>query len=269
MKKYSLYILSILFFAACSSNEKEPQDYLQSDQVRLSPPQIIVEKVFFDEASSIKVLRSENEVKVRYTSDGSLPNETNPAYDQVIQVTESGTYNFLASADDFLDSEHVEVKLFKLKNIEIAKTEVEKPDEKYPGSENNLFDHEKGDFNFRSTAWKGFKGEAIINIDLQKDQEINGLIVSSLVDHNSWIFGPEEMVVTYEYSDGKKQTHTEKFQDINSNGGKAKMEFSKVTTENSKPIKISIHVKGPEAIPSWHPGAGGEAWLFLDEVVFL
>ena len=266
MRNCMMIAWSVLLFVACNSDS---QDYLQSDQVKLSPPQVRVENVFFEKASSIKILPSEEGTKIYYTTDGTIPNPNSPIYNHPIQVNQSGTYNFMASQDDFMNSDVIEMQLFAMRKINIENVEIIKPSEKYPGIKDNLFDQKKGDFNFRSTAWKGFEGEAIINIDFQKEEEIKGFVVSSLIDHKSWIFAPEEITVIYVYADGKEVNHSEKFPETNTNDGKAKMEFSKILNEQSKLIKISIYIKGPEVIPSWHPGAGKKAWLFLDEIVFL
>lgn len=266
MSHYMLMIYSVLLLAACHS---ESSEYLQSSQVKLSPPQFSIENIFFKASTSITLLPSEKGSKICYTQDGSMPNQHSSTYKTPLKVTQSGTFNFMACADQFINSEVVEVQLFKIKDIQLEKTEVIKASEQYPGSANNLFDQKKGDFNFRSTAWKGFEAQAFIHIDLYEGQEINGLVISSLVDHNSWIFGPEEIRLTYVYADGKEIDHVATFPEVNKKDGKAKMEFSRIAAKASQAIKISIHIKGPEVIPDWHPGAGKKGWLFLDEVVFL
>lgn len=265
MRRYIVF-LSMFFLVNC--NDKTLH-YLQLNQVKLAPPPIIVEAVFFDKNTNIKVLPPAKGSKIYYTTDGTQPSKTSMIYQSPIEVTNAGTYQFISIGDEYIPSEVVKKQLFAYRKIEAPTIEVLEPSDKYPGSKQNLFDGEKGAFDFRNDRWTGFEREARINIWLGNQEVINGIVVSSLVDHNSWIFGPEEITMIYVYADGEEVVYSENFLDVNENSGKTRMEFSKITTGKSSPEKISIHIKGPAIIPSWHPGSGKQPWLFLDEIVIL
>lgn len=266
MRRYIVVLLSLFFLMNCNVKS---QRYIQSNQVKLAPLQIMVGNIFFEKSTTIQILPPESGSEIYYTTDETIPNKTSRIYKEPLEITNAGTYQFISIGKEFIASEVVKKHVYEYRKLETEQIEILEPSDKYPGGKHNLFDGKKGGFDFRNDAWKGFEREVTINIRLSNEVTTNGVVVSSLVDHHSWIFGPEEITMTYIYADGQKDLYSKKNLDVNKNSGKAKMEFSKISTKKSSPIKITIHITGPTEIPSWHPGSGKQPWLFLDEIVIL
>ncbi len=135
------------------------------------------------------------------------------------------------------------------------------------GGKWGLIDGIRGNENFNSDAWQGYEGKNLdVIIDLGKSIKINKLSVSFLQNIGSWIFLPKK-VEFYLSKDGMNYVNIY-------NGEYELSEF-----DNFKGIKsFGIELKNAEAryikvigenigqCPSWHPGAGGKAWLFVDEI---
>lgn len=136
------------------------------------------------------------------------------------------------------------------------------------GGDLALVDFIRGPANFRNGSWQGFEGvdfEAVV--DLGKNQKFDYIGIGFLQDVGSWIFMPEyvEFFVSW---DGQTFTPVGKVvNDI------SERELKPVTREfyvhvYPKEMRyVKVYAKNRKVCPSWHPGAGGKAWLFADEIV--
>ena len=125
--------------------------------------------------------------------------------------------------------------------------------------------------------WLGFEKidcEAII--DLGELKKIQQVIAGCLQDQRTWIFLPTEMVVAVS-DDGDKYTQV----------GAISLNKSKTTESENQEIDYSLPgahdlrikfdpvqtqyvkviLKSTGVCPAGHPGAGGKAWLFVDEII--
>jgi hypothetical protein len=136
------------------------------------------------------------------------------------------------------------------------------------GKDNALVDGIRGTSDYMDGTWQGFEStdlEALIDLDdVQAVQEIACSFLESQV---SWIFLPTaiEMEVS---KDGNKYDSVGRF-DIGLS------EFDNKTTIKdyvkkfgTKQVRfVRIKAKNIGICPDWHPGAGGKAWLFVDEII--
>lgn len=140
---------------------------------------------------------------------------------------------------------------------------------KYPASgQMALIDGLSGSANFHDGIWQGFeKVDLDATIDLEKSQTISRISCSFLQDMNSWIFLPEK--VAFEVSqDGQNfRNLAELDHDVElSRPGSIIKRFSK-KFESVKGRFVRVRAKNVAVCPAWHPGAGGMAWLFVDEII--
>ena len=140
---------------------------------------------------------------------------------------------------------------------------------KYPGGgKKGLTDGNHGLLEVGHPAWQGYEGTDFkAMIDLGEEMNIGYLSSRYLHDVDSWVFLPQE--VQYSVSvDGNLwtpigivkpniplKTNNILFQDFG-------LEFK------SQPVKfVKVEAKNVGVCPTWHPGAGGKAWIFVDEVI--
>ena len=120
-----------------------------------------------------------------------------------------------------------------------------------------MIDGVRGTNNFRDGLWQGYEGvdfEGII--DLGEEKEISKVIPRFLLDSNSWIFLPVKVEVANKIviNDVEQKNSEIVLKDFTAEFDKLKARFIKVSAENIR------------TCPQWHPGAGGKAWLFIDEI---
>jgi hypothetical protein len=145
------------------------------------------------------------------------------------------------------------------------------PSFKYPGqSPYTLTDGMLGSLKHNDGLWQGFQSENVeFTIDLGSSMDIQKISVNCLQNQDPWIFLP--LNIDFEGSDDGSQ-----FKEI----GQSSIEFVKsdevkthrfevnlAELQKYRYIKIVIRTIGK--VPEWHWGAGGDAWIFIDEVTIL
>ncbi|MBB6370887.1 GH92 family glycosyl hydrolase [Chryseobacterium shigense] len=130
-----------------------------------------------------------------------------------------------------------------------------------------LIDGIHGDINWRKGEWQGYQGqdfEAII--DLKSPQQITKLSSTYLQDSKAWILLPKK--VEYYASMNGKDFILLKSMDNTIDAKDEKVQIKDFGTEilptEARYIKVKAYYYGK--LPEWHQGAGGEAYIFVDEV---
>jgi len=139
---------------------------------------------------------------------------------------------------------------------------------KYTGDhENALTDGLRGTFAWRH-LWQGYEGIDLDGvIDLGKKEQVHSLQIEFLQDVRSWIFMPEK--ISWSGSEDG-----ENYFDLGVTDNPVSPRDEKVTIHtfrleelSSRVRYIRIRAKNRRICPSWHPGSGGKAWLFSDEII--
>jgi len=116
-------------------------------------------------------------------------------------------------------------------------------------------------------SWQGFKkNDFEVTIDLKDTLELHEIRTSFLQDQRSWIFFPRS--VEYSLSvDGQSFTVAASVANDASDSTTAAIRKS-VSAPMPKTAARFVRVKASSIgqCPPWHPGRGGEAWLFIDEI---
>lgn len=125
-----------------------------------------------------------------------------------------------------------------------------------------------GSYDFMDEEWLGFEEtdfEAIV--DLENEIIITQVDCTFMINQGSWIFSPEK-VEFFGSKDGKKynliQTISE---DTATEDNKQHIMKFIANVENTTIRYVKIKAYNIGICPNWHPGAGGKAWLFVDEII--
>ena len=137
------------------------------------------------------------------------------------------------------------------------------------GGPQGLVDGLRGKLNWRTGGWQGYQGtDFSAVIDLREIKSITQIGAGFCQDARSWIWMPR-YVEFYASNDGE---HFKKLVHIDNMVGEQDMEvqtldfIADITGE--KDIKarfVKVFAKNFGTIPDWHPGAGGEGFIFIDE----
>jgi arylsulfatase A-like enzyme len=142
------------------------------------------------------------------------------------------------------------------------------PNAKYAaGGAASLVDGRLGSEEFTDSPWLGFKGSDLeVLVDLGEPRPLTRLAVSFLQDQGSWIFLPSnvELALSVDGTD---------FEVLSDEATAVEPDSTQRTTTRSTTFErraaryVRLRATGVKTCPAWHRGAGGDAWLFVDELV--
>ncbi len=144
--------------------------------------------------------------------------------------------------------------------------------EKYPASgKSALTDGIKGSYNYSSGEWQGFEGVDLeATIDLVESKQVQKVSIGFLSSIDDWIFLPTK-VEFYTSSDNKSFMKVGEIHHANSkpasNANSVQIKDFSVSISQENIRFVRVIGKGVLRCPEWHPGKGGKAWLFCDEIV--
>jgi len=131
-----------------------------------------------------------------------------------------------------------------------------------------LTDCLSGSSDFRDGRWQGFQGDDLeAVIDMGEEVTVKNIGLQCLQSSASWIFLP----ATVEFSlsqNGTEFTPAAKLDnDVPADReGAFIKKFSAALGSHIRARYIKVLAKNLMKCPPWHPGAGGKAWLFADEI---
>lgn len=135
------------------------------------------------------------------------------------------------------------------------------------GGNEGLIDGIIGTENWRKGFWQGYQSQDFeCIIDLKEPKEVSKISLRFLQDSRSWILLPQK-VEFYISEDGKSyESLGELMHDIQPQEEKILIkELTKqVNGKTGRYIKLKAINFGK--LPSWHQGAGGDAFIFVDEI---
>ncbi|MBN1155055.1 family 20 glycosylhydrolase [candidate division KSB1 bacterium] len=215
-------------------------------------------------------LRSEiPQVDIRYTLDENDPTINSMKYRVPIEIDADVHF----STASFIDSVRVSPVLRKTFEFHLAtgkKVELIHPNEsKYDGGgDYSLTNSLLGSINYMDGRWKGFhEFDFIATLDLEKIQQINYIGVGFLRDPMKWIFLPKS--VEFAISEDGKTFESIKSTELPEVKPEDQVQTVEMSAElaSKKARFIRIHAQNIGRCPEWHTGAGGPAWVFVDEIV--
>ena len=138
----------------------------------------------------------------------------------------------------------------------------------HAGGPEGLLDGILGTENWRKGDWQGYQSqdfEAVV--DLQEAKEITEISAHFLQDQRSWIVMPTKV----EYFISEDNVNFMYFGSVN-NTLDPKIEeniilnFTANETKSKKARYVKVIAKNFGKLPEWHQGAGGDAFIFIDEI---
>ncbi len=140
--------------------------------------------------------------------------------------------------------------------------------EKYSaGGDNGIVNGIRGKIDFRDGNWQGYEGvDFEVIIDFGETTVISEISSSFLQNQSAWIFFPTEVEFEistngFDFSSVKRVQHKTEI-----SPGHEVIDFSHVFSQE-KARFVKVKAKNVTICPDWHPSAGGEAWIFVDEIV--
>lgn len=205
-----------------------------------------------------------NSNAIRYTTDESNPSFNSIPYSIPIEITKSQTIKAAYFEKEKQKSATIEQKFFSSKSFGKKITLVNQPHENYNnGGAFTLVDGIIGNRSKFGRDWLGFSGNDLIaTLDLGKPEMINKVIICVLENQSSWIYYPKNIEVLIS-NDGQNfesasQINLTEIKDVK---GEVVLDLKSVKAQFIKVIALNAG-----KISENLPGAGADAWLFVDEI---
>ena len=139
----------------------------------------------------------------------------------------------------------------------------------HAGGPEGLLDGILGTENWRKGDWQGYQSqdfEAVV--DLKEVKNINEISARFLQDQRSWILMPtkvdyyiSEDNVNFTYFGLVNNTLDPKLEE------NTILNFTSNETKDKKARYVKVIAKNFGKLPEWHQGAGGDAFIFVDEIL--
>lgn len=235
----------------------------RSDERVLAAPYAIADRDVFRGSLDVE-LAAEPGARVLYAADGE--EELQP-YEDALVLEQSTRLRFQAEKNG-IKSPEVTAYFHRIPHDwDVALTWD--PDPMYTaGGAEALLDGQQGPANWRIGGWLGYQEGAFeATVDLGEIRSIRRAGAGFLQDINSWIWMPTSVTVAVS-DDG------ETFQEVASLGHNVAINDWSVerhelvaNLSNIRGRYVRVRAERLPEIPDWHLGHGGDAWVFVDEMI--
>ncbi len=204
-----------------------------------------------------------------YSIDGTTPTDKSLKYTAPVLIdktttiktfvmNEQGEKSFITTGTFYKMPHNWKIKIISKYNPQYT-----------AGGDEGLIDGIRGDMDWRKGEWQGYQGqdfEAVI--DMGKPESVKFFSAGFLQDSRSWILMPKK-VEFYSSNDNKnfQLIATVDNTDVKPEDNEAQIaNFGKGINERISTRYIKIKAFNFGRLPEWHQGAGGDAFIFVDEI---
>jgi len=136
------------------------------------------------------------------------------------------------------------------------------------GGSDALIDDRRGPTDWRTGAWQGYQAQDFTaTLDLGEPVAVTRAGASFLQDMRSWIWLPTELIVEVS-AEGEVFHRAGSVSHQVPDDEEGIFLRDLVVELDGQPIRLlRFRAANYGTIPAWHPGAGGEAFIFVDELI--
>jgi len=239
---------------------------------RITPVPIIqAESKAFKDKLKIE-LKSQNSNDVIYfminDKDDHLAKKLFVPYTKPFEIQETSTIEAYVKTNEG-QSNTISATFFKKPNNYSINIKSKYNPQYHAGGPEGLLDGILGTENWRKGDWQGYQSqdfEAVV--DLQEIKSITEISARFLQDQRSWILMPtkvdyyiSENNVNFTYFGSVNNTLDPKIEE------NIILNFTANETKSKKARYVKVIAKNFGKLPQWHQGAGGDAFIFVDEIL--
>ena len=221
----------------------------------------------FDTSTLVTLKSTSRTGRIHYTLDGSEPGPGSIVYSAPFMIDKDTTVKAIVISAGGARS-LTETAAFQKRANDWKVIQISPYSPQYTGGgDNAIVDGIRGTVNFASGEWQGVQGkpfEAVV--DLQRETDIHEVGGRFLQVASPWIWMP----ATIRFEISNNGTDWSEVADIKTDIPVREMtptikEFRQAISP-AKARYVRIRANNFGKIPSWHPGAGGDPWIFVDEI---
>jgi predicted alpha-1,2-mannosidase len=206
--------------------------------------------------------------KIYYTTDGTEPSLTSKLYLGPFSITRDASVKAAAFTSDGRRSLTASAVFRRAPHDWTIRILSRYSPQYAAGGDEALIDGVRGTRSFNTGAWQGYQGqdfEAVV--DLGRNETVSKLGAGFLQDVRSWILFPRRVEFSLS-TDGEHFTPALAVaDDVPDNTTEAiTKEFGgAIRPQRARYVRVRAETYGK--LPAWHPGAGGDSWIFVDEII--
>ena len=236
--------------------------------IRLNPPILQNDERILLQPVPLRLKHYVPGVAIRYTLDGSPPDSNSPLYAGHTMLAENATLKVRAFKKGWLPSDSIETRFYSGKYRPDSIVMLKPLDSNYKGTgPRTLIDLDKGDLNFASGKWLGFRrNEMECLLLFSKPISAREVTLSAMINTGASIMPPARIEVWG--GSGPQQLRLL---------GRLTPDTAKPSTPPGlpgydigfQPLKLrclKIVVTPVSKLPDWQIEKGKKGWAFLDEI---
>ena len=237
----------------------------------VAAPVIVSSKYVFRDTLAVEIKSLSENQKVYFTTDGSEPakNSQFSVHSSQFRIDSTTTIKSFAENENGRRSKTVTAHFFKMPHpVWKISLEAKYSPQYTAGGDEGLIDGLRGSEDWRKGYWQGYQSQDFeCVIDLGTVQKISKLGAGFLQDVGAWILFPKK--VEFEIStDGEKYSKAATIENkIPDNDLKVQTKDFVQTISKQKVRYVKIKAVNYGKLPKWHAGAGGDTWIFVDEIM--
>ena len=237
--------------------------------LKLTPPILENEEQIITKPVTLKLKHYIRGVTVRYTLDGTEPDSLkSPVYDKNVIITGNAQLKAKAFKPGWYTSDIIENYFYAAKYKPDSLIHLLAPAEEYKDAKNKtLIDLVKGDNDFRSGKWVGFRKNKMEDLLLfNHPVVVSSVTMSTLIDIGAYLMPPLSIEV-WGGDDPKKLNLLRRITPEQPTMQKPpyqkgyEVKFDPVSVKYIKVVAVPV-----PKLPTWHPGKGDKGWVFTDEI---
>jgi uncharacterized membrane protein len=235
----------------------------------LNSPKIELEKVLFKDSIELIISHPIKTAEIRYTLDGTEPDSiSSPVFTEPIWLKKTEKIIAKSFAPDWKSSPSTESLAMKsgiTPTDFILKTQ---PNEKYKAQgAATLFDQVKGKNNHTSGEWLGYQDQPMdLEFSIEKGNAPKELALSLFLNEGSHIFPPAKVEI-WTFSQGKWTSVINEIPTQSEKAIESRPEVLEYALGTNPIEKIRVRISPISKLPKWHPSAGSNGWIFIDEIL--
>lgn len=229
-------------------------------------PVIEAESKSFKDKMKVTISSSNKEDRIWYVVDANKGKIDFMEYNGPFEIDASCAV-IAYSNNSGKESNWVTAHYFKRPNNYTISIKSKYNPQYHAGGPDGLLDGIRGTENWRKGDWQGYQGqdfEAVI--DLQKKMPVNSIAARFLQDSRAWIVFPTK-IEYYVSDDNVNFTLAETATNmIPAQNYDVRTSSFVVGLKNTSARYIKVKAYNFGKLPEWHQGAGGDAFIFIDEI---
>lgn len=213
----------------------------------------------------VAVFSNHRKTDIFYTVDGSEPGPDSKKYKGPIRLKESATVKTVAYKDGQRIGYIAKPFIVSKATGRYVEYKNKWSDKYHADYKSALVDGKTGSLDFKDGNWQGFEGEDLdVTITLKELTDLSQVSIRFLGKQEFWIFSPKEVKLFWS-EDGVKYHALENSMYLGYYG--IPIDVYGFNMEGIRAKYIRIHAENIGTCPPGHPGEGGKAWLFTDEII--